>query len=104
MSKRAPRMALAAVMVTAVVAQTQQVRTQEFRPTMVTLEEQAAKGLAAESDEDFLKHAVRAGTIKIQAGKLAVTKTSNGDVKAFAETLVKDHTAIAKALAEWAAK
>jgi putative membrane protein len=104
MSKHALGVAVAAVMVTAGVTHTLQARTQEIRPTIVTHEQLAAKGLLAESDEDFIKHAARAAAIKIQTGKLAITKASNADVKAFADKLVNDNTATAKAVAEWAAK
>ena len=98
-AKRALPAALAGVMTTAVVA-----HMQEMAPTIRTQEELAAKGLLAETDEDFLKHAARAGVIEIQTARLALTKTSNAEVKAFAEMLVNDHTAIAKELAEWASK
>ena len=96
---------LAAVMAAAFVAQPQQARTQEVVPTirgdMNTL---AAKGLLANSDEDFIKHAARAGALEIQAATLAMTKASNPGLKAFAQRLVNDHTATAQQVAQWATK
>ena len=38
--------------------------------------------------------AVTADTVDIDAGKIAVEKTSNRSVKEFAETMVRDHTAV----------
>lgn len=104
MPKHTLHVALAAALTAGVIAQPQQVRTQEMVPRIVPHDELVAKGLSAESDEDFIKHAVRAGAIEIQAGKLAMTRTIQADVRAFAETLVKDHTAAAKELAQWATK
>ena len=104
MPKRTLPVTLAAVMASAFIAHTEHVRTQDFAPTIRTHEELAAKGLLAATDEDFIKHAARANAIEIQAGKLAMSKTTNAEVRAFAETLVNDHTAAAKELAQWATK
>ena len=64
----------------------------------------AENGLTASTDEDFIRHAVRLCALEIQTAKLALAKSTNAEVKAFAEQLVKDHTAIAKTLADWATK
>jgi putative membrane protein len=53
----------------------------------------ADKSLAADRDEDFLKHAGQASKIQLAASQLATTKAANQEVKAFAERLVTDHTA-----------
>jgi putative membrane protein len=53
---------------------------------------------------DFIKHAYRMCAIQIRTSQLAVSKTSNPEVKAFAERLIADHTAMAKSVADWAAK
>jgi len=52
------------------------------------------------NDAQIAMIAVVADTVDIDAGKLAAEKTSNKEVKAFAETMVRDHTAVnAKATA-----
>jgi putative membrane protein len=43
-------------------------------------------------EEDFVKDAAQSSQIEIESSKLAMTKASNPEVKAFAEKLVKDHT------------
>ena len=104
MSQRALPVALA-IIAAAVLAHTEPARTQEVVPRIAgdtnTL---ATKGLLATTDEDFIKHAVRSGVIKMQAARLAMTKSANAAVKAYAEKLVADHTAIARDLAQWATK
>jgi putative membrane protein len=44
-------------------------------------------------DEDFLKEVAQASQVEIESSKLAMTKAQNAEVKAFAEKLVKEHTA-----------
>ena len=54
----------------------------------------------APNDAQIAMIAVVADTVDIDAGKLAAEKASNKEVKAFAETMVRDHTAVnAKATA-----
>jgi len=48
----------------------------------------------ARSDEAFLKDAAQAGAAEIEASKLAVSKAKNADVKAFATSMVADHTKV----------
>jgi putative membrane protein len=55
--------------------------------------------IAGERDEDFVKEVAQASEVEIAASKLAVTKASNAEVKAFAQKLIDDHTATGKALA-----
>jgi putative membrane protein len=45
------------------------------------------------SDKSFLKNAYQDGLAEVKAGEMGVRKTGNADVKAFAEHMVKDHTA-----------
>src|SRR5689334_6805270 len=105
MSTRALRLGLAAALTITFLAHTQPVRTQGFAPRIAgDMNTLAEKGLLAESDEDFLKHAIRSSAIELQAARLAMTKSSSADVKAFAESLVNDHTESAKELAQWATK
>jgi putative membrane protein len=47
----------------------------------------------ADRDEDFIKDAGQSSQVEIEASKLAMTKASNAEVKAYAEKLVKEHTA-----------
>ena len=46
------------------------------------------------TDAQIAMIAVTADTVDIDAGKMAVEKTSNRAVKEFAETMVRDHTAV----------
>ncbi len=54
--------------------------------------------LAAERDEDFVKDIAQASEVEIAASKLAVTKASNAEVKAYAQKLIDEHTAASKEL------
>jgi putative membrane protein len=58
-----------------------------------TMKKTVDKSLAADRDEDFLKHAGQAAKVEIAASQLATTKAANAEVKAFAERLVTEHTA-----------
>src|SRR5437762_236194 len=49
---------------------------------------------AAPTDPQIAMIAVTADNIDIDAGKLAAEKTSNKEVKDFADTMVRDHTAV----------
>lgn len=51
--------------------------------------------IAADLTDPEIAHiAVTAGTIDVDAGNLALSKTTNDDVKAFAQQMVDDHTAV----------
>ena len=105
MQKPALRVALAALTTAAFLAQPDQTRAQEVAPTIRgDMNTMAAKGLLAERDDDFVKHAARLAALEIQTGTLAMKKSSNAELKTLAEKLVSDHTAIAKDLAQWATK
>jgi putative membrane protein len=61
---------------------------------------QTSPAAASLTDPQIAMIAVTADSVDIDAGKLAATKASNKEVKAFAETMVRDHTAVnAKATA-----
>jgi len=57
----------------------------------------------ARSDAAFMKEAAHAGAAEIEASKLAVAKAKNADVKAFADTMIADHTKVADELKALAA-
>lgn len=50
-------------------------------------------------DEDFIKEVAQSSQVELAASTLAMAKASNAEVKAFAEKLVKDHTAASQELA-----
>ncbi len=70
----------------------------------------ALSGLAAQArspdltDAEVAHVAVTANTIDIDQGKLAGTKASSSDVKAFAATMVRDHSAVNEKAAALAKK
>ena len=51
---------------------------------------------AKPTDPQIAHIAYTAGAIDIAAAKLALTKTGNKDIKAFAEDMVRDHEAVNK--------
>ncbi|MGH7942979.1 MAG: DUF4142 domain-containing protein, partial [Limisphaerales bacterium] len=53
-----------------------------------------AGSTTALTDPQIAKIVVVADNIDVHNGKLAVKKTSNPEVKAFAETMIRDHTAV----------
>lgn len=57
----------------------------------------------ARSDTAFMKEAAHAGAAEIEASKLATTKAKNADVKAFADSMIADHTKVADELKALAA-
>jgi putative membrane protein len=57
----------------------------------------------AKSDAAFMKDAAQAGDAEVQASRLAQTKARRADVKAFADTMVSDHTRLADELKTLAA-
>ena len=57
-------------------------------------ESQPAKtGTATSADTEFVQKAAAAGRMEVEHGKMAASKASNAQVKAYANKLVKDHTA-----------
>jgi putative membrane protein len=50
-------------------------------------------GTATSADTEFVQKAAAAGRMEVEHGKMAASKASNAQVKAYANTLVKDHTA-----------
>ena len=63
----------------------------------------AATQAQARSDASFMKDAAHAGAAEIEASTLAQSKAKNADVKAFATTMVNDHTKVADELKALAA-
>jgi len=61
-----------------------------------------AAGLAR-TDENFLEAAAHAGHTEIEGSKMAQTKAASGDVKSFAEQMIKDHTKVGDELDQLAA-
>jgi len=57
----------------------------------------------ARADLMFLTQAAQTGQAEVEAGKLAVTKGVNTQVKGFAQQMVDEHTKVAAALAKLAA-
>lgn len=57
----------------------------------------------ASEDRGFLEAAAHAGHTEIEASKLAQTKSSNSEVKSFAETIITDHTKVGNELDQLAA-
>jgi putative membrane protein len=54
----------------------------------------SAEQTSANTDELFLKKAAGGNMTEVAMGKMALQKTSNEDVKAFAQKMVDDHTAM----------
>ena len=54
-------------------------------------------------DQKFLDAAAHAGHTEIEGSKLAQTKAASGDVKSFAEQIIKDHTKVGEELDQLAA-
>jgi putative membrane protein len=68
--------------------------------TLGTAYVQTSSAEAAPNDAQIAMIAVVANTVDVDAGKLAAEKSSNKEVKAFAETMIRDHNAVnAKATA-----
>jgi putative membrane protein len=59
--------------------------------TAAPMQQHAGSQLAA-SDKDFLEDAAHAGHTEIQGSEMAQTKAKSPDVRAFAATMVQDHT------------
>lgn len=58
----------------------------------------AASPAFATSTKDFVGKASQAGMFEIESSKLALTRSSNAEVKAFAQKMIDDHTAASAAL------
>jgi putative membrane protein len=59
---------------------------------------------AGPTDPEIAHIVVTANTIDVDAGKLAMGKTKNAEVKKFAEQMVTDHTAVNKQASDLAGK
>src|ERR1043166_6384453 len=46
----------------------------------------------SEKDQKFVKAAAKGGAMEVEFGKLAAQNAKNGDVKAFGQRMVKDHS------------
>lgn len=76
----------------------------KFLGTSLLLAGAAFAGQAhARSDESFMKEAAHAGAAEIEASKLAQSKAKSADVKAFADSMITDHTKVADELKALAA-
>ena len=62
--------------------------------TAFTARAQTSPAAAAPNDAQIAMNAVIADNVDIDAGKLAAQKASSKEVKEFAETMVRDHTAV----------
>ena len=51
-----------------------------------------AKSVTGSSDEDFMKNVAAAGTAEIELSKVAATKSTNSEIKKFAQMMITDHT------------
>ena len=63
----------------------------------------ASRPALPQADLMFLTRAAETGQAEVEAGKLAVTKGVNTQVKGFAQQMVDEHTKVAAALAKLAA-
>ena len=59
-----------------------------------TVHAQTTPAAAAPNDAQIAQIVLTADTVDVDYGKLAVKKTKNAEVKAFAETMIRDHTAV----------
>jgi len=59
---------------------------------------QDPNGPAAMMDKAFVRQALQGGMAEVQLGQLALQKSSNPDVKQFAQKMVDDHTKLGDAL------
>jgi putative membrane protein len=63
-----------------------------------TSSNQDPNGPAAMMDKAFVREALQGGMAEIQLGQLALQKSSNPDVKQFAQKMVDDHTKLGDAM------
>ena len=59
-----------------------------------TVHAQTAPAVAAPNDAQIAQIVLTADSVDVDYGNLAVKKTKNAEVKAFAETMIRDHTAV----------
>jgi len=59
--------------------------------TTVDTTKNVSATMGANADEDFANKAAIGGMAEVALGKLALTKTSNSDIKKFAQMMVDDH-------------
>lgn len=55
-------------------------------------------------DRDFLENAAQAGHLEVEGSKLALQKSSNAEIKGFAQKMIDDHGKAGQKLAELAKK
>lgn len=60
--------------------------------------------IATGGDLDFMNGAAAGGMAEVELGKLAVTKAQNGEVKAFAQKMIDDHSKAGAELKQLAAQ
>lgn len=63
-----------------------------------TTSNQDPNGPAAMMDKAFVREALQGGMAEVQMGQLALQKSSNPDVKQFAQKMVDDHTKLGDAM------
>jgi putative membrane protein len=63
-----------------------------------TTNNQDPNGPAAMMDKAFVRQALQGGMAEVQLGQLALQKSSNPDVKQFAQKMVDDHTKLGDAM------
>lgn len=63
-----------------------------------TTNSQDPNGPAAMMDKAFVREALQGGMAEVQMGQLALQKSSNPDVKQFAQKMVDDHTKLGDAM------
>ena len=62
--------------------------------TVFTTAHAQTDAAAPPNDAQIAQIVLTADTVDVDYGKLAVEKTKNAEVKAFAETMIRDHTAV----------
>ncbi len=65
---------------------------------------QTSSAQSPPNDAQIAQIVLTADTVDVDYGKLAVKKTENAEVKAFAETMIRDHTAVNEKAAALAKK
>lgn len=63
-----------------------------------------AQALMSDSPENFFENAASANMFEIEASKLALASTQDPEIKAFAQMMVKDHTAAGQKVSALAAE
>ena len=71
---------------------------------LTTVHAQTSGAVAPPNDAQIAQIVLTADTVDVDNGKLAEKKTKNAEVKAFAETMVRDHTAVNEKAAALAKK